>query len=106
MSGRGPQPAAPARTIACARRDPSTIALQGAGTFASPRVLEVGGADLGQPALVSLIDAIDNGNRNSLEALYLPGFGDDGLHMRGGSTLIITSTYCSPVGSRRFNCRA
>jgi len=46
----------------------------------------------GQTAtVVELIDAIDNGNRLSPEALYLPGFGGDGLEIFGGSTLNIES---------------
>jgi hypothetical protein len=46
----------------------------------------------GQPAtVVELIDAIDNGNRLSPEALYLPGLGGDGLEIFGGSSLNIES---------------
>ncbi|MBN2378107.1 MAG: PEP-CTERM sorting domain-containing protein [Sedimentisphaerales bacterium] len=94
------------------------LAMDGAGTFVNPQFLEVGGEDLGLPAnltdptvipgdngnfaigqlivgqegqstIVTLLDAIDNGNRSSLEALYLPGFGSDGLQILGGSTLFI-----------------
>ena len=94
------------------------LAMDGAGTFVNPQFLEVGGEDLGLPAvltdptvipgdngnfaigqlivgqegqstIVALLDAIDNGNRSSLEALYLPGFGSDGLQVLGGSTLVI-----------------
>ncbi|MBN2132683.1 MAG: PEP-CTERM sorting domain-containing protein, partial [Sedimentisphaerales bacterium] len=95
-----------------------TLTLDGAGTFVSPQFLEVGGEDLGLPVditdptvipgangnfaigqlvigqdrqstVVNLLDAIDNGNRNGLEALYLPGFGGDGLQILGESTLVI-----------------
>jgi hypothetical protein len=76
--------------------------------------LEVGGADLGlptgsiplnfqigqlivgdhdQPTLVRLVDSINNGNRGpngEPEALYLQGFpAENGLRIRGGSTLIL-----------------
>jgi len=48
--------------------------------------------EIGQPAtVVELIDAIDNGNRASPEALYLPGLGGDGLEIFGGSSLNIES---------------
>ena len=96
------------------------LQMDGAGTHASPQFMEVGGEDLGLPAnlsdpttipgddnnfalgqlivgqagkatVVQLQDAFDNGNRNSLEALYLPGFGADGLQILGGSTLNIDS---------------
>lgn len=48
----------------------------------------------GQQTTVLLIDSVDNGNRgqdSEPEALYLTGFpqGDDGLQIRGGSTLIL-----------------
>ena len=46
----------------------------------------------GSPAtVVELIDAIDNGNRLSPEALYLPGLGGDGLEIFGGSSFNIES---------------
>ncbi|MBN1845582.1 MAG: PEP-CTERM sorting domain-containing protein [Sedimentisphaerales bacterium] len=101
-------------------RTAGILAMDGAGTVAHPQFLEVGGEDLGLPAdladpavipgdngnfalgqllvgqegqatVVSLLDAIDNGNRKGLEALYLPGFGGDGLQILGGSTLVINA---------------
>ena len=85
--------------------------MDGAGTFADPQLLEVGGLDAGlgdpgndgnfgfgqlilgtdlQPTVVSLIDVFDNGNRASPEALYLFGLGGpDGLLLKGDSTLVI-----------------
>ncbi len=86
------------------------VRMDGAGTFASPQFLEVGGADSGLgdpgnsgnfglgrlvvgdggPTVVSLVDLIDNGNRASPEALYLFGLGGpDGLVIQDGSTLLI-----------------
>ncbi len=97
------------------------LTMNGSGTAANPQFLEVGGENLGLPApvtdptaipgtdgnfaigqltvgqvgqdtVVELRDVIDNGNRNSLEALYLAGLGgDDGLKLFGNSTLIINS---------------
>ena len=97
--------------------DDGVLAMEGAGSFASPQWLEVGGEDLGLPAtplavpgengnfavgklvigqagqstVVELVDAWDNGNRTSFECLYLPGFGGDGMEMYGDSTLNIGS---------------
>jgi len=97
--------------------DDGILAMAGAGTWAAPQWLEVGGQDLGVPTtpgvvpgdngnfavgklvigrlgqatVVELVDAIDNGNRGSWEALYLPGFGGDGLELFGGSSLNIGS---------------
>ena len=97
--------------------DDGILTMNGSGTFASPQWLEVGGQDLGLPTspldvlgddgnfaigqlvvgqdgqftVVQLADAIDNGNRSSFEALYLPGLGGDGLEIFGGSVLNIES---------------
>lgn len=49
------------------------------------------GAGGQSPTVVELLDAIDNGNRQSTEALYLSGIGGDGLEIFGGSTLNIES---------------
>jgi hypothetical protein len=95
--------------------------MDGSGSFAAPQFLEVGSEDLGLPSpitdptaipgtdgnfavgqltvgtvaqttIVELRDLIDNGNRSSLEAIYLPGLGsDDGLKILSGSTLVINS---------------
>lgn len=56
------------------------------GNFAIGELSLVGGT------VVELRDVIDNGNRSSLEALYLPGLGgDDGLKLLDSSTLVINS---------------
>ncbi len=86
--------------------DEAILQFDGAGE----QWMEVGGEDLGPPGLagtgnfgiarlvvggsgaaeVLLVDAIDNGNRASNEALYLYGSGGlDGLDILTGSTLVI-----------------
>jgi regulation of enolase protein 1 (concanavalin A-like superfamily) len=97
--------------------DESQLALHSAVVlFTGPgeQVLEVGGQDAGptgyttgnfglgrlevgqpgQPAVLRLVDAVDNGNRGAggaPEALYLFGVGTDGLVLHGGSKLVLGS---------------